>query len=221
MAHHDPADWLRTVLAESARLGHCVREGCTTCGAMPFATLLQTGAAAVAGREPKRGRYGGYLGLNALKHSGVLDTLVSALARLDGVDLSTHSEPLRLLARRRSLYLGSDGTLSPPLAGTPFGDLVLTCLEADRHHAMERARRAMVLQDQQAAAKARKVAEAEARQEAHLQRLAVKAERDALWRQRQLSAGATLETPQAVALRRQQRKARRLAARGSSAKNRM
>lgn len=123
------------MLAESARLGHCVREGCTTCGAMPFATLLQAGAAAVAGREPKRGRYGGYLGLNALKHSGVLDTLVSALARLDARDLSTHSEPLRLLARRHSLYLGPDGTLGQPLAGTPFGDLVLACVEADRHHA--------------------------------------------------------------------------------------
>lgn len=164
-------NWLRAFLDDAVRRRLCCRIGCTTCGAMDFRRGVVRAASAATGAPdawPMQGP--------------TAKAIATALGQMESPGRPVPYDfvyAVRLLICDLDWVLGRDELREALGASWASGKLV----EMEHHHAeREAARRAYEMQNDPAIRERNRESKRRARAEKHATRLAVKAERDRVWR---------------------------------------
>jgi hypothetical protein len=175
-------EWLQQYLAESVREGRCTRIYCTTCGAREF----RKGLIAALEKETGQPRASSVGADNAF-------AIVHALTNVrpfNTEDASRMEQAVRLILFeiwRTATSKRAEREWEPLLNGTWAGD-VLARMKA-HHERLQIARRARAEYESPLRVEERRAQKRKKRQEAHALRLALKVERDRLWREGQKKVG--------------------------------
>ena len=170
--------WLDVYLMEAVRKNLCTTVHCTTCGAMEFRQGVLGALSVATGKHPRQ---------QFDRESAV--EIARALSEVTPHDDS--SGPLEEAVRCLLVDLWSgipllDRDIEEPLAGTWAGDILRRMKE--HHQAREAEERARIEYESSAAVQKRREEKKLLKQKQHKKRLALKQERDRLWREKNLKA---------------------------------
>lgn len=162
--------WLQAYLVESVQKNLCTKIYCTTCGAMDFRKGVVKAYARTTGVQPPDGMYR----LDAL-------AIARALAEVSPIDPSDR----KLIDAGRCLLFDICGTVgtteTAQILGDSWGGNVLRRMR--EHDAARQAARRASAENETNARKQREEKKI-LKQQQHAKRLALKKERDQLWRER-------------------------------------
>ncbi len=168
------AGWLQDYLTGAVGRNLCTRIHCTTCGAIEFRQGLLSELTRVTSRQ----------GLEKLDHRSAVEIARSlALVHPVGVARYRVEEAVRLVLFDIWYAVGEEARerdLGPVLAGTWAGS-VLERMKAHHQERME-ARRAFAESQDPERVRKKRDEKRRLRQEKHAERLALKKERDRIWR---------------------------------------
>ena len=168
--------WLQAYLSEAIRQQLCTKIHCTTCGAMDFRRGLLVALTATEGRDIPAG----FDRVSALAIGRALANVHSIAA-----DACKFEEAVRLILFEVWSTLGemeAERELEPALLGTWSGD-VLARMKA-HHKARQDARRVFAESQDPVRIEQRREEKRRLRQQKHVERQALKMERDRAWREK-------------------------------------
>lgn len=170
-------DWLQTYLVESIRKNLCTQIFCTTCGAMDFRQGLLIALAKATGQPP----------VPQIDHESAL-AIAAALARVRAAvgEQRKLEDAVRLVLFEIWSTVGevaAERQLYPILQGTWAGSVLVRMKE---HHKERKAARYAFAENQDPVrVQQRREEQRRLKQERHVARLAMKIERDRIWREKQ------------------------------------
>lgn len=175
-------DWLQTYLLESVRKNLCTQIFCTTCGAMDFRRGLLIALARATDQQP----------VPQIDHESAL-AIAAALARVRAAEGEQRKleDAVQLVLFEIWNTVGEvavERQLDPILQGTWAGSVLARMKE---HHKERKAARYAFAENQDPVrVQQRREEKQRLKQERHTARLAMKIERDRIWREKQ-KRGAT------------------------------